>query len=70
MLENFHKDNIWLRIMRDKYLKNNNFFRIKNRDVDSIVWKEIINHRIYMRVGPKLCIKMIEIFFDRTIRCI
>lgn len=33
--------------MSDKYGKNNNFFRIP-KDEDSIVWKEIINHRKYI----------------------
>ena len=36
------KDSIWARIMRHKYVKDNNFHG------DSIGWKEIINHRKYI----------------------
>ena len=45
---------IWARIMRDKYIRNNNiFFRITKKVGDSVVWKEIINHRKYIGVGLK-----------------
>ena len=42
--------------MRDKYVKNNNFFRIPKEDGDSNMWKEIINHRKYVGAGLKWCI--------------
>lgn len=45
-------DNIWANIMRDKYAKNNDFFRITKKG-DSLVWKEILNHREYFGVGLK-----------------
>ena len=44
------------RIMRDKYIRNNNFFRITKKKGDSIVWKEIINHKKYIGASPKWCI--------------
>ena len=47
---------IWVRIMRDKYLKNDNFFRIPKNAGDSIVWKEIINHEKLIGTSLKLCI--------------
>lgn len=40
--------------MRDKYAKNNDFFRITIKG-DSLVWKEILNHREYFGVGLKWC---------------
>ena len=42
--------------MRDKYIKNNNLFRISIKVGDSIVWKEIINHRKCIGAGLKWCI--------------
>ena len=38
-------DNIWAKIIRDKYVKNNNFFIVLKKSGDSNEWKEIINHR-------------------------
>ena len=49
-------DSIWVRIIRDEYVKNNNFFRIPKRAGDSNVWKEIMNHRKYDGAGLKWCI--------------
>ena len=49
-------DSIWARIKREKYIKNNNFFRIPKKKGDSIVWREVINHRKYIGVGLKWCI--------------
>ena len=49
------KDCVWIRIMRDKYVKENNFFSIQKKG-DSVVWKEVINHRKYIGVGLKWCI--------------
>ena len=44
--------------MKDKYVKNNNFFRIIKKKVeDSIVWKKIINHIKYVGVGLRQCIR-------------
>ena len=51
-----NKDSIWARIMRDKYVKDNNFFRIEKKNGDFIVWKEIINHRKYIGANLKWCI--------------
>ena len=39
--------------MRDKYVKNNNIFKIPKKVRDSNVWKEIINHRNYAKAGLK-----------------
>ena len=39
--------------MQDKYVKDNNYFRNPKRIGDSILWKEIINHRRYIEVGLK-----------------
>ena len=47
---------LWVRIMRDKYFKNDNFFRIPKNMGDSIVWKEIINHRKLIGTSLKRCI--------------
>ena len=41
-----HNDSIWVRIRRDKNVKNNNFFRISKKEGNSIIWKEVINHII------------------------
>ena len=41
--------------MRDKYVKDHNFFRIAKKG-DSITWKEILNHRKCIGVGLKWCI--------------
>ena len=30
-------DSIWAKVMRDKYVKNNNFFRISKNEGDSII---------------------------------
>ena len=49
-------DSIQVRIMKDKCIKYNYFFRISKKEGDSIVWKEVINHRKYIRVGLKWCI--------------
>ena len=49
-------NSIWARIMREKYIKNNNFFRIPKKKGDSIVWREVINHRKYIGVGLIWCI--------------
>ena len=49
-------NSIWVRIMREKYIKNNNFFRIPKKKRDSIVWKEVVNHIKYIQVGLKWCI--------------
>ena len=49
-------NNIQARTMREKYIKNNNFFRIPKKKGDSIVWKEVINHRKYIGAGLKWCI--------------
>ena len=49
------KDSIWVRIMDDKYVRDN-FFRALKKDGDSIMWKEIINHRKYIRASLKWCI--------------
>ena len=38
-------DSIWAKIIRDKYVKNNNFYIILKKSGDSNEWKEIINHR-------------------------
>ena len=46
-------NSIWVRIMREKYIKNNNFFRIPKKKRDSIVWKEVDNHKKYIEVGLK-----------------
>ena len=43
--------------MRDKYVKNNNFFNIPKKTGDSNVWKEIINHRKYVGAKLKWCIR-------------
>ena len=43
-------DIIWMRIMRDKYVKNNDFFNIPKKDGDFNVWKEIINYRKYVEL--------------------
>ena len=50
------KDSIWAMIMQDKYVTDNNFFRIQKKNGDLIVWKEIINHRKYIRANLKWCI--------------
>ena len=49
-------DSIWAKIMRDKYVKNNNFFRISKKEGDFIVWKEVINHKKYIGVDLKWCV--------------
>ena len=49
-------DSIWAKVMRDKYVKNNNFFRISKNEGDSIIWKEVINHIKYIGDGLKWCI--------------
>ena len=49
-------DSIWAKIMRDKYVKNNNFFRISKKECDFIVWKEVINHKKYIGVDLKWCV--------------
>ena len=46
-------DNIWARIMKGKYVKNNNFFNISKNVRDSFVWKEITKHKKYIGVGLK-----------------
>ena len=47
------KDSLWARIMRDKYVKVNNFFNIPKKEGDSVVWKEVINHRKYIGASLK-----------------
>ena len=42
--------------MRDNYVRDNNFFKVSKNDGDSIVWKEIINHRKYIGDHLKWCI--------------
>ena len=48
-------DSFWVRIVQDKYIKNN-FFRISKKNGNSNVWKEIINHRKYVEADIKWCI--------------
>ena len=43
-------DIIWMIIMRDKYVKNNDFFNIPKKAGDFNVWKEIINYRKYVEL--------------------
>ena len=50
---------LWASIMKDKYIKNN-FFRIPKKLDGSTVWKEIINHRKYIRVGIGWYIRDVE----------
>ena len=50
-------DNIWVRITRDKYIKNNNSFRNSKNEGDFIVWKEVINHIKYIGVDLKYYIR-------------
>ena len=50
-------DSFWARIMRDKYIKNNDFFRIPKKNGDSNVWKEIIMHRKHVEADLKRCIR-------------
>ena len=47
---------IWAITMGDKYVKSNNLFRISKNVGDSIIWKEIINHRKYIGARLKWCI--------------
>ena len=35
-------DSIWARIMRDKYVKNNNFFRISKKEGDPLFGKKLL----------------------------
>ena len=49
-------DSFWARIMRDKYVKNINFFRFPKKKRDFNVWKEIIYHGDYVEAGLKWCI--------------
>ena len=51
-----NKDSSWARIMMDKYVKGNNFFNIPKKEGDFVVWKEVINHRKYIRARLKWCI--------------
>ena len=44
-------NSIWVRIMREKYIKNNNFFKIPKKKRDSIVWKEVVNIKNILKLG-------------------
>ena len=52
-----NNDSIWVRIMRDKYVKNNDFFRISKKEGNSTVWKKVINHKKYIGANLKWCIR-------------
>ena len=51
------KDSIRVRIMKDKYIKNNNFFRMSKKKGDSIIWKKVINYRKIYWSLPKIVYK-------------
>ena len=50
-------DSIRVRIMNDKYIKNNNFFRMSKKKGDSIIWKKVINYRKIYWSLPKIVYK-------------
>ncbi|XP_056697525.1 uncharacterized mitochondrial protein AtMg00310-like [Spinacia oleracea] len=45
------ENNLWAKIMRKKYLQNNNFFSVKKKTRDSPIWSSILNQREILRKG-------------------
>ncbi|XP_056697878.1 uncharacterized protein [Spinacia oleracea] len=46
------ENNLWVKIMRKKYLQNNNsFFTVKKKTRDSVIWNHILNQREILRKG-------------------
>ena len=46
-----NQNSIWVRIMRNKYLRHQEFFSVQSKQGDSMVWKNILKCRNPIRQG-------------------
>ena len=46
-------NSIWVRNVREKYVRNDNFFNIFKKKKNFIVWKKVSNYRKYIKIGLK-----------------